>query len=181
MNIVAWMIVACEVAFWIFIILGLAARYILKQEKLGLLLLALSPVVDLILLITTSVDLYRGAESTFAHGLAAVYIGVSIAFGKSMIAWADQRFKYYITKQGTPPVKRYGTEYAVHYFKGWIQHLIAYLIGAVLLGGLIWMIDDASRTEALSGIWQLWSIIVGIDLLISITYFIWPKKQKASI
>ncbi len=51
------------------------------------------------------VDLYNGATATIVHGIAAVYIGGSLAFGKSMIQWADERFRYYATKQGTKPLK----------------------------------------------------------------------------
>ncbi|PZM66270.1 hypothetical protein [Paenibacillus dendritiformis] len=180
MNFVAWAIVASEIGFWVVILLGLFARYVLKRQKLGLILLALTPVIDLILLITTSIDFYGGATATTAHAVAAVYIGVSIAFGKDMIAWADERFRYYVAKQGAKPMKRYGLEYAKHYLKSWIRHVLAYLIGAGLLFGLIYLIDDASRTEALSGVLRLWTAILGIDLIITISNFIWPKKEKAS-
>ncbi|WCR28221.1 hypothetical protein L3476_05575 [Paenibacillus thiaminolyticus] len=179
MNIVAWAIVASEIGFWVVILLGFFARYVLKRQKLGLILLALTPVIDLILLVTTSIDLYGGATAATAHALAAVYIGVSIAFGKDMIAWADERFRYYVAKQGAKPLTRYGIEYAKHYLKGWIRHVLAYLIGAGMLFGLIYLIDDASRTEALSGVTRIWTVIVGIDLIIAISNFIWPKKVKA--
>lgn len=101
MNGIAWMIVFCEIAFWVVIVLGLAVRYLFKQHTLGLLFLSLTPVIDLILLAATGVDLYRGASATAAHGIAAVYIGISIAYGKQMIQWADEKFQYYVTKK--PP------------------------------------------------------------------------------
>ncbi|MCU9614900.1 hypothetical protein OEV98_15250 [Caldibacillus lycopersici] len=178
MNIVGWMIVLCEIAFWIVIILGLVVRYILKKKQLGLIFLALTPLIDVILLITAGIDLYRGEEATVAHAVAAVYIGVSVAFGKSMIEWADQRFQYYVTKQGEKPRKRYGFEFSKHYFKGWIRHLIAYIIGVGLLIGLIFWIDNTSKTEALSAVAKMWSFVIGIDLLISISYFIWPPRER---
>lgn len=178
MNFVAWMIIFSEVGFWVVIALGLFTRYVFKRKKLGLFFLALTPVIDLILLSATSIDLYNGATATSIHGLAAVYIGVSIAFGKSMIQWADERFQYYVIKQGPKPVKRYGMEYAIHYFKSWGKHVLAYIIGAGLLAGMIYFIQDASRTEALKGILQIWTVILGIDLLIAISNFIWPTKAK---
>ncbi len=179
MNLVAWMIVASEIGFWVFIILGLITRYFLRLEKLGLFFLALTPVIDLILLITTSIDLYRGATATKAHAIAAIYIGVSVAFGKSMIKWADEHFLYYVMKKGPKPQKRYGFDYAKHYFKSWGQHVLAYIIGSIFLQGLIYFIDDPSRTQVLGDFWKLWSLILGIDFLIAISNFIWPKKAKA--
>ena len=64
MNFIAWTIVACEIGFWVVIALGLITRYIFKREKLGFLFLALTPVIDLILLIVTATDLYNGATAT---------------------------------------------------------------------------------------------------------------------
>lgn len=178
LNFVAWMIVACEIAFWVVIGCGLVARYVLKRSKLGFFLFALTPVIDLLLVVITGLDLYHGATATKAHALAAVYIGVSIAFGSSMIKWADERFQYYVTRQGAKPIRRFGLEHAKHYLKSWVRHLLAYLIGAALLAGLIYLIQDPARTEALDAILRVWTAVLGIDLLIAITYFIWPKKAK---
>ncbi|MGR9048115.1 hypothetical protein ACQ4XT_05790 [Halobacillus faecis] len=176
MDLIAWMIVASEIGFWFVIIAGLVMRYIFNKRKTGLLLLALTPLIDLILLVTTSVHLWNGAEATIAHAVAAVYIGVSVAFGKSMIDWADVRFQYYITKEGPRPKKLSGIPHAKHYFKSWLQHVLAYIIGATFLVILTLLIGDPSRTEALSNAWKLWTLVVGVDLLIAISHFIWPKK-----
>lgn len=179
LNFIAWMIVACEIGFWVVIILGLFTRYVLKKNKLGLFFLALTPVIDLILLITTAIDLYQGAAATIAHAIAAVYIGVSIGFGKSMIKWADERFRYYVTKKGPKPIKRYGVEYSKHYLKGWGRHVLSYLIGAVVLMSIIFLINDASRTEALLRVLQVWTFVLGIDFIIAVSYFIWPRKKNS--
>lgn len=178
LNFVAWLIIASEIAFWIVIVSGLVTRYILRKEKLGFLLLALTPVIDLILLLATSIDLYRGAIASTAHALAAIYIGVSLAFGKSMIHWADEHFRYYIMKQGAKPKRRYGMEYAVHYFKSWIRHVVAYVIGAGFMFLLIKIVNDPARTEVIASTLQIWTVVLGIDLLISISNFIWPKREK---
>lgn len=61
---------------------------------------ALIPILDAVLFLAAAADLYRGAAATMAHAVAAVYIGVSVAFGKSMIQWADERFRYYVVKEG---------------------------------------------------------------------------------
>ncbi|MBU8586588.1 hypothetical protein ABET11_19775 [Priestia megaterium] len=179
MNLIAWMIIACEIAFWIVIILGLATRYMFKKQKLSFFILALTPVVDFFLLIVTSVDLYRGATATYAHAIAAVYIGISIAFGKSMIQWADERFQYYVIKSGEKPRRRYGKEYAKHYFKSWIQHLVAYAIGAALLAAMMHIVPNG-KTNVLQNVVEFWTVIVGIDFLLSLSNFVWPKKEKES-
>lgn len=177
MNFIAWMIVACEIAFWIVILLGLFSRYVLKKNKLGWFFLALTPVIDIILFIATSYDLYRGAMATTAHAIAAVYIGVSIGFGKSMIKWADERFRYYVTKDGPKPIKLLGMEHALRYLKGWGRHVLSYVIGAGLLVGVIYLTNDTSRTEAMVEVLKVWTLVLGIDFIFTISYFIWPKKK----
>lgn len=180
MNFIGWMIVACEISFWIVILLGLIVRYLFNSKKLGLVLFALTPLIDLILIVITSIDLYRGATATIAHGLAAVYIGVSLSFGKNMIQWVDERFQYHIAKTAaTKPVKRYGITFAKHYAKEFIRHIVAFLIGSAILAIMIYFIDNPSRTEALYGVIKIWAIIIAIDLYITASYFIWPKKEKA--
>lgn len=178
MNLVAWMIIACEIAFWIVMIAGLLTRYVLGWKKLGFALLAMTPLIDLILLAATTVDLYRGASATMAHGLAAVYIGVSLVFGKSMIAWADEKFRRYALKENVTTAKRHGFEFARHYFRGWIKHVLAYAIGVGILFGLLWFIDDPSRTDKLAATLRIWTAVLAIDLIISISYFIWPKRAE---
>ncbi|KAA0547827.1 hypothetical protein FZW96_08775 [Bacillus sp. BGMRC 2118] len=172
------LIIGCEIFFWVFIIVGLITRYSLKKEKVGLFFLALTPLVDLVLLVATSVDLYNGSKATMAHGLAAVYIGVSIAFGKSMLQWADAKFQYYITKSGEKPQALHGIDFAKHTSKGWLRHVVAYLIGSSLLIVVQLFIQDNAKTEALISILKVWTFVLIIDFLISITYFIWPKQQK---
>ena len=44
------------------------------------------PLLDLVLLAATVLDLRAGSTATFVHGLAAAYIGFSVAFGRSIRA-----------------------------------------------------------------------------------------------
>ena len=178
MNFIAWTIIACEIGFWVVILLGLITRYIVKRERLGLFFLALTPAIDLVLLAVTATDLYNGATATTVHAISAIYLGASIAFGKSMIQWADEKFLYYIQKKGTKPVRKTGMKYARHSMKGTLQHLLAYIIGGGLLFALIYFIDDPSRSEVLWSTLKFWGLILGIDFVISISYYIWPRTVR---
>ncbi|MFS0576050.1 hypothetical protein AB1K83_10460 [Sporosarcina sp. 179-K 3D1 HS] len=178
MSLIAWTIVACEIGFWVVILLGLLIRYVFNRKKIGLFFLALTPVIDLILLAITAMDLSNGAAATQIHALAAIYLGVSIAFGKSMIRWADERFLYYVKKQGNKPKRKTGWEHARHSLKGSFQHLAAFLIGAALLLLMIFLIGNPYKTSALSGTLKTWLFVLGVDFAISISYFIWPRAEK---
>ncbi|MBT2692717.1 hypothetical protein [Bacillus sp. ISL-55] len=180
MNFIAWMIVACEIAFWIVIILGLVTRYIFNKNTLSIFFFALTPVVDLLLLALTSYDLYRGATATIAHGIAAIYIGVSLAYGKSMINWADSRFRYYILRTGEKPERLSGRDFSRNERKNLLHHYAAFLIGGSMLALIILLINDPSRTESLFAVLKIWGFVLAIDTAITTSYFIWPKKDKST-
>ncbi|MGN5650336.1 hypothetical protein [Bacillus sp. Brlt_9] len=177
MNFITWSIVAAEIGFWIVIIIGLTLRYVFNFKKMGSFFLLLTPVIDLFLLIVTAIDLLKGGEPTKYHAIAAIYLGVSIAFGKSMVRWADVRFLYYIKKEGTKPEKKTGYAYARNSLKGSFQHLLAFIIGAGFLFILIYLVNDADRTSILFDTLKVWSIVLGIDFIISISNFIWPPRK----
>ncbi|WP_407268522.1 hypothetical protein [Radiobacillus sp. PE A8.2] len=177
---IGWLIVACEIGFWIFVIAGLVARYILKRKKLGAFLLICTPIVDIILLIATVIDLKNGAVASTVHAIAAIYIGVSVAFGHQMIKWADKRFAYRFAN-GEKPEKRkkYGKEYAKLERQGWYRHVLAWVIGGAILVAIVLYIDDASQTEVLLRTLQTWTVILVIDCIISFSYTLFPRKSAS--
>ena len=104
------LIVGCEAAFWLVLVLALAARYLLQRERLSRALLLTLPAVDLLLLAFTAMDLETGTSATFAHGLATAYVGFTVAFGSVAVKWADQRFAHRFA--GRPPPDRPPTRVA---------------------------------------------------------------------
>jgi hypothetical protein len=88
------LILACEVGFWVVLILALGVRYFLAKDRLSRTLLLCLPLVDILLLAFTAMDLRRGSTATFAHGLAAAYVGFTLAFGSIAVKWADAHFAH---------------------------------------------------------------------------------------
>ncbi len=174
---IAALIIACEIGFWLFVAAGLFCRYILKARRLGGFLLFCTILVDLLLLIATALDLRNGATATFVHGLAAVYIGVSVAFGSRMIRWADERFAYWLAR-GPKPAKipKFGKEHARYERHMWYRHLLAWIIGSALILGIVWYVGDASRTKELLVTSGRWLIVLAIDFIWSFSYTLWPRK-----
>lgn len=164
-------IVACEIGFWVLLVAGLAARYLLKARRLSAALLLSVPLVDVALLAFSVVDLRRGGEPETAHALAAVYLGVSVAFGHRMLAWADQRFAHRFAG-GPPPVKppKGGREHAAYERRMWLRHLLAYGIAGVVLGLFALLIGDLDRTAGLWNVFRVWTIVLVVDGLISFSY-----------
>lgn len=172
-------IIACEIGFWVFVVLGLLARYVLKRRRTGVVLLAMTPVVDLVLLGAVVLNLQSGGTATFFHGLAALYLGVSVAYGHKMIAWADVRFAHLFAR-GAAPVKVFGGEYATECWKDVARTSLAVGIAGGILWLLIALVGAPGRTDALTGIHPLLGIWWVVDLLWALGYTLWPKKRPAT-
>jgi len=175
------LIIACEVAFWLLLGAGLVARYPLRRPRLGAALLLAVPVVDLVLLVASIIDLRRGGTATFAHGLAAAYLGVSVAFGRSMMRWADERFAHRFA--GGPPPRRpprYGLARARYEWREWGKGMIAWAIACALLLGGVAIVDDPERTRQLL-IWTgRLSLVMVIWLVFwPVAYTLFPKREPA--
>jgi hypothetical protein len=163
-------IAGCEIAFWIFLGLGLAARYLLRWRGVSRVLLLCVPLVDVVLLVVTVIDLNRGASANVTHGLAAAYLGFSIMFGHSMIRWADQRFAHRFANGPTPwkPPKS-GPDRVRYEWREWAKCLGACAIACAVMGVLIFVVSTPERTTALwqgmiprlgmiTGVWLLWPL-----------------------
>lgn len=173
-------IAACEVVFWVVLALGLLVRYGLKLRKTSNVLLAGVPLIDVILLAVTVADLADGATATTAHGLAAVYIGVSLAFGHQIIQWADGWVGHRFGGAPRPaPKPKTGRAHAVRELRQWGRHVFAWAIGCGLLGLAILAVGDSARTEALGDVAGLWTIILVIDGLISVSYSLFPRPSRS--
>ncbi|MEH0985230.1 hypothetical protein [Micromonospora sp. CPCC 205556] len=162
-------IAACEIGFWVVLGAGLVARYVLRRPRLGAALLICVPLVDLVLLVATALDLRRGATANVSHGLAAAYLGFSVAFGHSMVRWADQRFAHRFAG-GPPPVRppRYGRARVRHEWREWGKGLLGWAIACALLGAGILYVGDAARTQ------ELWGWIRNLTLAIVIWLVAFP-------
>ena len=176
-NMIGWIILA-EIAFWVVISAGLVSRYIWKRQRLSIVFLALTPVIDLALLILTAIDLRNGQTASVVHGIAAIYIGVSVAYGKTMITWADEKFHQWILKQPKEKVRLSGKAKGIHELKMWIRHIIAYGIGTVLLYGMIQYIGESGNTEVFWKMIGIWGIVVLIDAAVCLSYILFPKDNK---
>ncbi|MFG1621491.1 2TM domain-containing protein [Kribbella sp. NPDC049227] len=162
-------IAACEIGFWVLLAAGLATRYLLRLPKVGLVLLAAVPLVDVVLLVASVVDIHRGGEPSFKHSLAAIFIGVSVGFGHQTLRWADKWAAHYLG--GAPrPVKppKLGPERARRERAGWYHHLLAYVVGVGIMIAL-GLLSGQGYDAALAPAWT-WTIVLVIDAIVSFSY-----------
>ncbi|MEU4465317.1 hypothetical protein AB0G20_16645 [Streptomyces sp. NPDC024017] len=174
------LIAACEIGFWVLLAAGLSVRYLLRMPRTGLALLLCEPLLEVVLLVATALDLKNGADPNWTHGLAALYIGYTVGHGHRTVKWLDGHAAHRLGG-GPPPPKppRYGMARARHEGKVWLGTLTAAVVATVLLQLAIWYVDDPSRVTSLENWrWVAWRT-AGIHGLIALSYAIWPRKAPA--
>jgi hypothetical protein len=145
------LIIGCEATFWLLLALALAARYLLKRNRLSQALLLALPVVDILLLAFTALDLRAGTPATFAHGLATAYVGFTLAFGPVVVEWTDQRFAHWFANGPRPVGAPCGWPATKHELALWLRCIVAWAIAIALLIALIADVDNEALTRALHG------------------------------
>ncbi|GGF30635.1 hypothetical protein GCM10011519_00070 [Marmoricola endophyticus] len=131
-------IAAAEVAFWVVLGAGLLSRYVLRRPGLSRVLLLCVPLVDVLLLAFVVIDIAAGAPPSQGHALAAIYLGVTVMFGHSMVAWADVRFRHRFAGGPAPVKPAKGSRDAVRaLWVEWFRVVGAVAIAAVLVLGMI--------------------------------------------
>jgi len=173
-----WLIIACELMFWVFVLLGLFTRYVLKWKRRSALLFLCTILVDIGLLIVAIIDISDGEMARLSHALAAVYIGVSIVYGHRMIKWADDQFALRVMKISRPTihVPKYGKEHAKYERRGWYRHFFSWAIGVSILLTMILLTGDFIQARELIKVALFWTIVLCSDFLWSFSYTIWPKR-----
>lgn len=176
-----WFIIACEIGFWIVLFLGLFIRYILKFPRAGKALLFCVPLLDLILLSATAIDLHNGAVAEFAHGLAAVYLGFTLVYGSGVIQWLDQYTAYkFASGEKMQETALHGWGHAKNEWKQWLKGVIAGALAAILLLGAIQFVNQAERTLLLYDWFHyiFWFLMVWM-VCWPLWYTVFPKKSKS--
>ncbi|MFI7388578.1 hypothetical protein [Streptomyces sp. NPDC049813] len=173
------LIVVCEIAFWVLLAAGLALRYWARMPRAGLAVLLCEPLLEVLLFVVTAIDLKNGAEPDWRHGLAAVYIGYTVALGHATITWVDVRVAHRFAG-GPPPAKPgYGTRRALHEWRLAGLWTLASLIAMALLQAAVWYVGDDGSTGSLRAWQQRMLVVIAVNVVIALSYTLFPKKTPA--
>ncbi|MGW3294155.1 hypothetical protein ACWC9S_09325 [Streptomyces xiamenensis] len=175
------LIIGAEIAFWVVLAAGLAVRYALRRPRAGGLLLLCVPLIDLVLLTATALDLRGGAEPQWSHTLAVLYLGFTVGYGHYLIRWADGWAAHRwagAPRPAKPP--RYGWARARHEWRLWRLTLAGMGVSLVVAQLMIWLIDRPGAADTLRGSQLAALRILGIHGIIALSYTVWRKKEPAS-
>ncbi|MFJ8662532.1 hypothetical protein [Streptomyces sp. NPDC093795] len=171
------LIVICEIGFWVLLAAGLAARYLLKMPRTGVALLLCEPLLEVLLLVVTAIDLKNGADPSWKHGVAALYIGYTVGHGHRTVKWLDGHAAHRFGGAPPPPKPpKYGMARARHEGAIWLGSVVAGAVASGLLLLAMWYVGDDGNTDGLRDWIFIACRAVGIHGLIALSYAIWPKK-----
>lgn len=183
-----WAILGAEAAFWILLFGGLAVRYLFKRRRLSTIMLIGVPVVDLVLLALTAIDLAGGQEPNFSHILAAVYLGFTIGFGHALITKTDRWFAYKFAG-GPEPVKqpKSGPAYVRNAWLEWRRLVIAWAIAVIVIVAMKafsgWSVPTSiaeANNDPMWGMALRLTLIVGVWLVAGPVYATFFRNTPAN-
>ncbi|AQT74957.1 hypothetical protein B1K54_27890 [Streptomyces sp. fd1-xmd] len=141
-----YLIILCDILFWVLLAAGLAARYVKGWKRLGGGILLCVPLLDVVLLGATVISLKGGAEVGIWHGLSAAYLGFTVAFGHDTLRWADEKFgRRFGGVPETPREVLYGRDRVMREWRSWLRFLLAYTVSCALLIGMTWFVGGVER------------------------------------
>ncbi|GAA1596173.1 hypothetical protein GCM10009789_57650 [Kribbella sancticallisti] len=162
-------IAACEIGFWVLLAAGMLTRYLFRLPRAGMALLLAVPLVDVVMLVASVIDIRQGGEPSFKHSLAAIFIGVSVGFGHATLTWADGWAAYRFAGGPRPVKPRKGTRAKARKERhGWYRHVLAYAVGVGVMAGLGLLSGEGY--DALLGPAWTWTIVLVIDGFVSFSY-----------
>lgn len=179
---IAVAIIACEIGFWVMLAAGLAARYLLRWRRTSVVLLVGTPLLDVALLVFTVLDLRAGGEATGVHGLGAAYLGFSVAFGHSLIRWADQRVAHRFAG-GPPPVKppKRGPAKVRHEWREWGKCVVGAAIACAAMALLSFVVASPDQTEALWGLDGWMARLGAVTVIWFVAGPVWTSLSNLSV
>lgn len=146
---------------------GLVTRYLLRRKQLSTVLLVGVPVLDGVLLTLLAWDmLINDTVASFAHGLGAVYLGFTLAFGRSIISRVDAWFAHRFAG-GRAPVKvpKHGLARMKYEWREWFKMVLCAVISLAILAAFIALVNDPVRTEELNAWIYRVLIVTGVWLV----------------
>lgn len=188
-----------EIIFWVSLLGFFIIRYAFGQEKLSKYFIFIWLLSDVWLLILGILD-YRktGAFSTF-QVVIIIFLFYAVTFGRNDMRKLDRWMKRKIGKwKGEPQgevekeEKLYGMKYAVKQGKEFVMHVAMFAAVMAVLSfflefrGFDYFFETKSLGDLIKNglfveptvgkITGVWALIVIIDAVITISYFIFPRK-----
>ncbi|KZE69515.1 hypothetical protein AWM68_01160 [Fictibacillus phosphorivorans] len=199
-------LILAEVIFWFSTLSFLLVRYWFNLKKLSVAFFVLFLTNDLWIATMGYFDYLRTGVFSAYQIIILIVIAYAFIYGKSDFQKLDAFIQRKVAKWRGLPVPElrstkplYGMEHAKQERRNFYKHLIAFIVVQCLFVVMFGLSDavtnikidtlfaewyDQKQTELFyksdtaNNITRIWAIILAIDLVISLSYTVTPKKEK---
>lgn len=199
-------LIAGEIVFWVSILTFLIMRYWFKFKKASVLFFAIFILNDLWIATIGFMDYMETGKFSIYQIIVIIFIIYAFTYGKSDFKKLDAFIQRNVAKiKGEPlPLQEkkpelYGMTYAAKQWKELLWHLAVFIVAHLLIILFIGLADqmaDVTSLKTLADLWfsksvavpfentiannisKVWTLIVGIEILVVISYTIFPKGKK---
>ncbi|WP_026678238.1 hypothetical protein [Fictibacillus gelatini] len=201
-------LIIAESIFWVSILTFLLLRYWFGLKRLSIAFFILFIVNDLWIAIMGLYDYMKTGKFSSYQTVIVVFIVYALTYGKSDFKRLDSFIQRKVASWKGQPVpdvegvkKLYGKAHAQHERKQFFKHLLVYVIAHIVFVLLFGLSDQISSPQDLTDVlsrWfsekqpifpsnsttvnnisRIWSLILIIDGVISLSYTFFPRQEKA--
>ena len=165
-------IVTSEIAFWSLLVAGLYVRYAHDRPRAGAAMLLAAASTDIVVLFVAALDLAGGAAAQTSHVFAALAVAYSVVYARHLVGIADRFVKRRLGREVAEPPR---PPKAVRERAGWYRHARMWAVGVPLLGAFCVLADEGDALAAAAGIW---TAILAIDFIVSLSYSIGGGRDQ---
>ncbi|CAM3649543.1 hypothetical protein [Mesobacillus zeae] len=202
-------LIVAEAVFWISVLTFLTLRYWFRLKKLSLVFFLLFIVNDMWIAAMGFMDYLNTGEFTRYQVIILIFLVYALTYGKTDFKRLDVFIQRKVAKwKGEPvpeltgPATLYGKAHARRERKSFSIHFLIFILVHIILFLLIGPSDFASQIESseqLLNAWfsekeavfpfehsdannfsRIWTIILVIDAVVSLSYTFFPKSEKKS-
>ncbi|MCM3719048.1 hypothetical protein [Fictibacillus phosphorivorans] len=199
-------LIIAEVIFWVSTLSFLIVRYWFNLKKLSTVFFVLFILNDLWIATMGYFDYLRTGEFATYQTIITIALVYALLFGKSDFKKLDHFIQRKVAKwRGLPEPEvetikpLYGKEHAKQERKNFLGHILLFSAVQVLFYFLFGLSDAVSSTsldtmfeewydqeesnlfynnDTANKITRVWALILAIDFIISMSYTLFPKKEK---
>ncbi|MFD3449975.1 hypothetical protein ACFDTO_35970 [Microbacteriaceae bacterium 4G12] len=201
-------LIIAEVVFWVSVLTFLLLRYWFGLKKLSIAFFVLFIVNDLWIATMGFFDYLKTGKFSNYQIVIVIFIMYALTYGKSDFRRLDAFIQRKVAAWKGQPVpeiesikKLYGKEYARHERKQFFKHLLMYVMAHIIFVVMFGLSDQInsfsdlenglshwfekkqaifpSNNTTVNDISRVWTLVLVIDAVISLSYTFFPKREPA--
>ncbi|GFN32981.1 hypothetical protein [Paenibacillus xylaniclasticus] len=195
-----YFLLIAEGVFWITLLTAIVLKYWFDQSKAAFFTFVITLVNELWILFLGIVDVNQMSQLSGFQIIIVIILLYTLFFGKHQLKRVDRFLSRMVAriKKMPPPVHKdavkYGKDKAIEEFKQFGLHVIMFLTAHAIFYAFLyfgnrdqfpalfgqwipWLREQFQLNEALVQMNKIWSALLLLDAVISISYLIFPKKS----